>query len=155
MVYKLITKTVLPVSLKEAWEFFSSPANLGKITPPEMNFRILNSTTGTKVAQGTHILYKVSPLLGIPLTWETEILACDKEKTFVDVQRKGPYRLWHHIHYFREVPGGVEMYDEVKYKLPMGILGRFMHFLFIRKKVEGIFEFRNSAILKIFPRKQS
>ena len=92
------------------------------------------------------IEYTVKPLLGIPLNWITEIKTVKELDFFVDEQRKGPYRIWHHEHHFKEVEGGVEMTDIVSYELPFGFLGRLMHPLIVKKKLEEIFEFRFKAV---------
>ena len=147
--YQLHRIQKLPVSLEKAWEFFSSPHNLAKITPSKMNFQVL-SGADRKVFSGQIIVYKVSPVLGIPLTWVTEITHVDPGKYFVDEQRFGPYALWHHKHFFREIPGGVEMEDIVDYKVPMGVLGRMANGLFVRKQLEGVFDFRWQYLEKHF-----
>jgi ligand-binding SRPBCC domain-containing protein len=136
----------LPISLAEAWEFFSSPGNLQKITPARMNFRILSNTGGGGMYAGQIITYKVSPLLGLPLFWMTEITHLQPGEYFIDEQRVGPYAIWHHEHRFREVEGGVEMTDIVTYKLPFGILGTLAHAVFVRREVEGIFDHRYQVL---------
>jgi len=107
----------LPINLQTAWDFFSSPKNLVTITPDELGFTIL-SELPEKMYPGLFIKYKVTPLLGIPLTWVTEITHVEELQFFVDEQRVGPYSIWHHQHFFKEIPGGVEMTDIVDYKLP-------------------------------------
>lgn len=99
---------------------------------------------------GQLIEYRVSPLLGIPMYWMTEITQVVEGKYFIDEQRFGPYSLWHHQHHFREVEGGVEMTDIVHYKIPMGILGVVADKLFVRKKLETIFDYRYVAVDKLF-----
>src|SRR5690349_22090384 len=99
----------IPATLDEVWDFFSNPANLQTITPPEMRFRVISKHHGDKIYPGQVIEYKVSPLLNVPLYWMTEITHVKDKEYFIDEQRKGPYRLWHHQHHFREIAGGVEM----------------------------------------------
>lgn len=99
---------------------------------------------------GIIIAYSVRPVLGIPLSWVTEITHIQEPHYFVDEQRFGPYSLWHHKHFFTEIPGGVEMTDEVHYVIPFGFLGRLMHALFIRKQLEGIFAFRTERLHERF-----
>ena len=153
--YTLKRTQVVNMSLKEAWEFFSSPANLKKITPPHMGFNITSDLGDGKMYSGMIISYIVKPVLGIPLTWVTEIKNVEHEKYFVDEQRKGPYALWHHQHHFREVEGGIEITDIVNYILPFGILGNIAHTLFVRQQLEEIFDYRKAVIEKLFPRKKT
>jgi ligand-binding SRPBCC domain-containing protein len=96
--------------------------------------------------EGLMIEYTVKPLLGIPMNWVTEIKTVKDLKFFVDEQRVGPYKIWHHEHHFKEVDGGVEMTDIVSYALPLGFLGRLMHPILVKKKLEEIFDFRFKAV---------
>lgn len=150
-VYALKYKQRLPISLDEAWAFFSSPKNLNEITPPHMGFRVTSDPEFLEQAYaGQIITYTVRPLLGIPLFWMTEITHVEPGKFFVDEQRFGPYTFWHHQHHFRAVPGGVEMTDLVHYKLPLGPLGRLAHWLFVRRQLAGIFDFRKAKLEALF-----
>ncbi len=145
-------KTVqkIPVTLEQAWAFFSNPANLQAITPPEMSFRIISAHHGDKMYAGQIIEYKVKPVAGIPVYWMTEITQVKEGEYFIDEQRFGPYRLWHHQHHFRSIPGGVEMTDIVHYKNPLGWLGRLANTLFVRKKLSTIFEYRRQRVESLF-----
>ncbi len=142
---------VLPISLEKAWDFFSDPANLANITPPGMGFHILSDHRPDRMYAGQLIEYRVSPLLGIPLYWMTEITQVVEGKYFIDEQRFGPYALWHHQHHFREVAGGVEMTDIVHYKIPLGILGALADRLFVHQKLKQIFDYRFQAVSQLFP----
>lgn len=153
-VYSLKTVQTIPVSLDEAWDFFSSPANLQTITPDSLGFKIISKHHGEKMYAGQIIEYKVSPLLGIPLYWMTEITHVDDKKYFVDEQRFGPYSLWHHQHHFKAVPGGVEMTDIVHYKLPLWFLGDMAHALFVKKQLQHIFDYRYKKTAAIFGEKK-
>ena len=93
-VYSLRTEQFIPISLDEAWEFFSSPANLAKITPEKMEFNIISKHHGATMYPGQIIEYTVKPLLGIPLYWMTEITHVKEKAYFVDEQRFGPYTMW-------------------------------------------------------------
>lgn len=139
----------LPISLEEAWEFFSSPANLSKITPEYMGFKIL-SEVPSKMYSGLLISYIVKPLFGIPLKWVTEITQVREPEYFVDFQLSGPYKVWHHQHHFKEIPGGVEMTDIVSWSLPLGILGRMANVLFVKSRVEQIFKYRSKVLIEKF-----
>ena len=154
-VYSFKTVQVIPVPADQAWDFFSSPANLQTITPPYMGFRVISKHQGDRMYPGQVIEYKVKPLLGIPLYWMTEITHVADGKLFVDEQRKGPYRLWHHQHHFRTVANGVEMTDIVHYQLPLGWLGDLANWLFVKKQLQGIFDFRRKKVEEIFGRYQS
>ena len=141
-IYNLRKEQFLPISLQEAWAFFSSPKNLAKITPEHMNFKILYQSGGDKAYAGQIIRYRINVLPFIPVHWVTEITQVKEPSHFIDEQRFGPYALWHHQHHFEEVKGVVLMTDEVNYGIPFGILGRFAHWLFVAKEVNRIFEHR-------------
>ncbi len=103
-----------------------------------------------KMYEGLMIAYTVKPLFGIPLRWVTEIKTVQDQQFFVDEQRVGPYTLWHHEHHFKDLGNAVEMTDIVSYQLPLGFLGRIMHSLFVRKKLETIFSYRFETVEKLF-----
>lgn len=140
----------IPISLTEAWNFFSHPANLQKITPAYMNFRVLNNSYSDTMYAGQIITYKISPVAGLSLFWMTEITHVKDREYFIDKQRFGPYALWHHTHRFKEIEGGIEMTDIVHYKLPLGPLGSIAHWLFVQKQVEEIFSYRHKAVEQLF-----
>ncbi|MBS4035282.1 MAG: SRPBCC family protein [Ignavibacterium sp.] len=150
-IYQLKTVQKLPVSLETAWDFFSNPQNLTKITPAWLNFQIM-SDLPQKMRAGMIISYTVKPLLNIPTTWVTEIAHVNEPFYFVDEQRFGPYKMWHHEHIFRKDKDGlVLMEDIVSYVVPFGILGRIMHRLVISKKIKEIFDYRTEVLNKLFP----
>ena len=148
-VHKLRQEQTLPITLDEAWAFFSTPRNLDEITPADLGFKIESCESET-MHEGQIITYKVKALPGIWLPWVTEIKAVDERASFVDEQRFGPYAFWHHRHTFEEVEGGVRMVDLVHYGLPFGPLGAIPHVLFVRKKLERIFGFRHEILAKRF-----
>ncbi|SOC80203.1 Ligand-binding SRPBCC domain-containing protein [Salinimicrobium sediminis] len=148
-IYSLHSTQKLPISIEEAWRFFSDPKNLKVITPPYMGFDITAGGDRPMFA-GQIIQYIVTPVAGIRTKWVTEITHVQEPLYFVDEQRFGPYALWHHKHFFRKFEGGVEMEDIVDYKLPFGILGRLVHKPVVRKKLEEIFNFRQKKLLEIF-----
>tara|TARA_A100000164_G_scaffold207519_2_gene184025 strand:+ start:582 stop:1043 length:462 start_codon:yes stop_codon:yes gene_type:complete len=147
--YQLRTKQELPISLEKAWKFFSDPKNLKDITPNEMNFNII-SGADKSIYAGQIIQYKVSPVLGINLKWVTEITHVKENAYFVDEQRFGPYSLWHHKHFFKKINGGILMEDIVDYKIPYGLIGQFAHVIFVKKKLEKIFNYRHTKLEKLF-----
>lgn len=147
--YQLKRKQLVKTDLQTCWDFFSSPQNLEVITPEKMKFRVLTEQPAA-MYEGLMIAYKVSPVLGIPLGWITEIKTVRDGVFFVDEQRKGPYKIWHHEHHFEAVEGGVLMTDIVSYTLPLGFLGKFAHWLFVRKQLEGVFEYRFQKVEEMF-----
>ena len=149
-VYSIKTVQNLPISLDQAWEFFSSPANLKEITPDELGFNIVSKHHGEKMYPGQIIEYKVSPVLNIPIYWMTEITHVADKKYFVDEQRFGPYAMWHHQHHFRDVPGGTEMRDIVHYALPGGPIGDLINDRIVAAKVAEIFAHRRRALDRLF-----
>jgi ligand-binding SRPBCC domain-containing protein len=149
--YQLRYEQKFPISLTQAWDFFSSPANLAKITPDHMGFIITSDfKEGQKMYPGMIITYKVSPLLGIKLNWMTEITHVKEGDYFVDEQRFGPYALWHHQHHFQEIPSGVLMTDIINYAIPMGILGRLANSILVAKEIQGIFDYREKKVEELF-----
>ncbi len=149
-VFTLSRELFIPTSIEKAWEFFSSPDNLGKITPSYMGFKILSPTNRENIRTGMEIVYKVKPVLNIPLTWVTVIDRVDAPYSFVDTQKKGPYKIWWHSHQFVPTEGGVLMKDTVNYVLPLGWLGIIMHSLFVKKQLKNIFDYRKKAVHRIF-----
>lgn len=111
---------------------------------------IVRTELPDKMYEGLMIEYTVSPMLGIPMNWITEIKTVKNHSFFVDEQRKGPYRIWHHEHHFKEVEGGVEMTDIVSYELPLGILGRLMHPILVKNKLKEIFDYRRQKVDELF-----
>jgi len=147
--YQLKKVQKLPIPLKEAWDFFSSPRNLATITPPELGFNI-TSELPDKMYEGVMISYIVRPLLGIPTTWVTEITHVRDQEYFVDEQRIGPYKIWHHQHWFKEIPNGVEMLDIIDYELPFSIITGLFHKVLVRNKLDEIFDFRQKKMIELF-----
>jgi ligand-binding SRPBCC domain-containing protein len=139
----------LPVSVADAWAFFSNAKNLGLITPPHLQLRLTNKLHGDEIYPGQIITYTVKPLFRIPLFWMTEITHVERHKLFVDEQRKGPYALWHHQHHFKPVAGGTEMTDIVHYKLPFGIFGGIGKPL-VRRQLDELFAYRLRKVEELF-----
>ncbi|MCF8278531.1 MAG: SRPBCC family protein [Flavobacteriales bacterium] len=131
----------LPISLEEAWDFFSAPQNLNEITPDDMNFEILTKEIPRMYA-GQIVQYNVKPFPFFTTGWVTEITHVEERRYFVDEQRFGPYAMWHHQHHFQEQENGVLMTDILHYRVPLGIVGKLVNTLFIQRKVKGIFEYR-------------
>lgn len=136
--------------MASTWNFFSSPANLKAITPEKMGFDIISKYHGEKMYPGQIIEYKVKPVLHIPVYWMTEITQVKEHVFFIDEQRFGPYSLWHHQHHFKSIEGGVEMTDIVHYRIPLGIFGSIAHFLFVKRQLQDIFQYRYKKVEELF-----
>ncbi len=148
-VYKKETVQHINATVEECWAFFSSPRNLQKITPETMGFQITDFDNKSMYA-GQIIQYKVSPLLGLKLTWVTEITFVKENSYFIDEQRFGPYALWHHKHFFEPTENGTKMTDVVHYALPLGFIGRIMNSLMVKNKLKEIFNHRVIKVDEIF-----
>ena len=150
MLHTFQTKQIVKTDIHTLWEFMSSPGNLANITPSSMGFHILSDLKDTKMYAGQIIEYYVTPVAGIKMHWVTEITHVQDKVYFVDEQRFGPYKFWHHKHFLKEVPGGVEMTDIVHYKAPFGIFGKVANALLIKKQLKEIFDFRFKKLEEIF-----
>lgn len=139
----------LPITLDEAWDFFSTPKNLNEITPEDMVFEI-KSDLPDKMYAGMFIIYRLKPMLNIPVSWCTEITHIQEKAYFVDEQRQGPYKIWHHEHHFKAVEGGVLMTDILHYDVGKWIAGTIASKLFVDKKVKAIFEYRTKILETYF-----
>jgi len=150
MAYSLHQEQFIATDLDNAWDFFSKPDNLSQITPPDIGFEIIYNESEV-MEKGQIISYKIQIAPFVKLSWVTEITHIEEKKKFVDDQRVGPYALWHHTHTFEEVEGGVLMKDDIHYALPMGPFGMLAHALFVKNKLQHIFEYRKTAVEKLFP----
>ncbi len=148
-IYTLRSKQNLPISKAEAWKFLSDPKNLKVITPDYMGFHILSGADKPMFA-GQIIQYIVTPVLGIKTKWVTEITHVKDQDYFVDEQRFGPYALWHHKHFIKEIEGGVEMEDIIDYKVPFGWLGQLIHPILVKPKLNEIFTYRRKKLVELF-----
>jgi len=147
--YTLHRTQVVDMPLTHCWQFFANPRNLEVITPPWLNLRI-QSDLPCNIYPGLRIRYKVSPILGVPLTWLTEIVRVNEPHDFVDEQRRGPYRFWHHEHFFRELdPKHVAISDLICYTPPFGPLGKFLNGFIIQRQLLRILDFRARKIAEV------
>jgi ligand-binding SRPBCC domain-containing protein len=149
-VHSLERTQCIPAELEKIWSFFSDPVNLPAITPPYMQFKILSPGGRAQIYAGQIIEYRLRPLPFFHTYWMTEITHVQEGRYFVDEQRRGPYSLWHHQHHFRKIAGGVEMTDIVHYALPFGFIGDIAHPLFVRRQLEGIFQYRLQRVEELF-----
>ncbi len=133
----------MQVPIEEAFAFFSDARNLERITPTWLRFRIVEAPD--ELRAGARLRYRLS-LFGLPISWRTEIVAWNPPHGFVDVQRRGPFLLWEHTHRLTPVEGGTEIFDHVRYRLYLGLLGSLVHRLLVRGWVEGIFDYRAANV---------
>jgi len=145
-IYQFHKEQKLNTSVEEVWNFISSPRNLKEITPDYMGFQITTDHLSDIMYPGMIISYKVNPVLGIPMTWVTEITHVEDHDFFVDEQRKGPYKMWHHEHKLVQTDDGVIMTDLITYEPPFGFLGAIANKLFIEKQLNEIFEYRRKVL---------
>lgn len=147
--YTLHREQIVAGTLAEVWDFMRNPANLNRITPDDMDFRIVTDLP-PQMRDGMEIEYRVRlPLLG-RRRWVSRILNVQPPHTFTDEQIVGPYRFWRHDHELREVEGGVRVIDHVTYAPPLGPIGRLAHGLFIRRTLNRIFDFRRDRMIELF-----
>lgn len=149
-IYQYYRTQKIPTNLEEIWVFISSPKNLQKITPPSMGFHIITKHLSEKMYPGMIISYKVAPLFNIKINWVTEITHIKEFEYFVDEQRAGPYKIWHHEHHIKEIEGGILMTDLVTYQPPFGFLGSIANHFLIQKKIASIFDYRGQALINVF-----
>lgn len=148
-IYRYHTKQNIPITKEKAWDFLSNPKNLKIITPDYMGFEILSGDDREMFA-GQIIQYIVTPIFGIKTKWITEITHVINNEYFVDEQRFGPYDLWHHKHFIKEINGGIEMEDIIDYKIPFGIIGQIIHPILVRPKLDEIFKYRKQKLIELF-----
>jgi len=148
-IYRKHTFQNLPITCDQAWDFLCDPNNLKTITPDYMGFEILSGAE-KKMYAGQIIQYIVTPVMGIPTKWVTEITHVKEGEYFVDEQRFGPYALWHHKHFIRPIENGVEMEDIIDYKIPFGTLGRLAHPIIVKPKLNEIFDYRQKKLIELF-----
>ena len=148
-IYRFVRNQKIPIDKNEAWKFLSDPNNLKTITPDYMGFDIIEKEN-TKMYSGQIIKYIVTPIFGIKMNWVTEITHVKDFEYFVDEQRFGPYKFWHHKHLIKEIKNGVEMIDILDYALPFGYAGRFFHPIIIKPKLNEIFNYRRNKLIEIF-----
>jgi ligand-binding SRPBCC domain-containing protein len=149
MIYLLETQQLIPADLDTVWAFFATPRNLNEITPPDLHFTFVRGGDEPMYA-GQIIEYRVTVFPYISTRWVTQITHVEPRRRFIDEQRVGPYRLWIHEHRFEPVEGGVLMTDRVTYALPFGPLGRLVHRMFVRRRLEYIFGYRRRRVAEIF-----
>jgi ligand-binding SRPBCC domain-containing protein len=143
-------KQKLPLSVEESWSFFSSPTNLKLLTPEHLGFEITTEHQMSEMYAGQIISYIIRPIWNIPIEWVSEIAHVQEPHYFIDVQRFGPYKFWHHEHRFNPIPNGVEMVDTIFYKMPFGIFGKALNALKVKHELETIFAYRHAKLEQMF-----
>ncbi len=148
--YQFKRQIELGTDINEIWKFISNPSNLKLITPDYMGFDITSGDSPADIYEGLIISYLVAPVAGIKTRWVTEITHVKPEEYFVDEQRVGPYRMWHHQHFVSRLKNGTLMTDIVSYQPPFGIIGSLANRLMISAKLEEIFDYRTRVLCDIF-----
>lgn len=146
--HRLYFEQKLPLSLDECWDFFSTPNNLEKLTPAYLGFS--SEHIDQNMYAGQIIIHYIRPILGIPMKWVTEITHVDKPHYFIDEQRYGPYKFWHHEHRFKAIKQGVEIIDLIYYELPLGIVGTLINAIKVKRDIEAIFHYRTKKLNELF-----
>jgi len=154
-VYQFQREQLIDASLEDVWDFIKNPKNLKRITPDYMDFKVTSKDAGDNMYPGMIISYRVRPVLNIPMTWVTEITHVSENKYFVDEQRKGPYKIWHHEHKLELTEDGVLMTDLITYEPPLGFLGAIANSLFIKGQLNNIFNYREKVVTDYFKMKPS
>lgn len=149
-VYQLYREQKLPAMMETVWNFISDPRNLKQITPSYMGFDIVSEDLPAKIYPGMIITYTVRPVFRVSMHWVTEITHVAEGQYFVDEQRVGPYRMWHHQHRIRPAEEGVWMTDLVTYRPPLGMLGALANRWVIARRLEEIFRYRQGKLAEIF-----
>src|SRR5215210_711381 len=134
----------LPWPPEAVFPFFADARNLEAITPPLLRFRLLTPEP-VEMAVGTFLQYALR-LRGVPVRWDTLIQAWDPPHRFVDVQVRGPYRLWHHTHELEPLDGGTLMRDTVRYAMLFGALGEVARRAVVSRDLDAIFAFRAERV---------
>ena len=147
-IYELKRNITIPAPVEEVFSFFSKSENLNLITPPWLNFKILTPPP-IKMEKNVLIDYSIK-LLGLKMTWKTEITVWQPPHRFTDRQITGPYRVWEHSHLFEENEGSTEMEDVIRYAVPGFVLSPLVHFLYVRPRLDKVFAFREQRMLELF-----
>ncbi len=149
-IYNLFFEQKIPQPVEVVWDFIADPRNLRLITPPDMHMEIISQNLPSVIHPGLIISYTLRPLFGIKTLWLTEIKHLKEQEYFVDEQRAGPYKLWHHLHKLTPFEDHVLMSDVVTYQPPYGVFGSLVNTFFIRKRLSHIFEYRRDTLERKF-----
>lgn len=149
-IYRINTKQQLPISLADAWSYFSDTGKLSELTPSWMHFTKTSPSPSKGMYPGMIVTYRLRPIWSVWFNWMAEITHVKEQELFVDEQRSGPFRFWHHEHHFKEVDNGVEIMDILHYALPFGIIGRAVHQLSVEGKMQAVFQYRQKRLQALF-----
>ena len=152
-IYKLKREVTIPAPVENVFSFFSAAENLNLITPPWLYFKILTPLP-IKMEKNTLIDYSIK-LLGLRMTWKTEIMIWQPPHKFIDRQIEGPYRVWEHTHQFEKKAEGTQMTDIVRYAVPGFVLSPLIHYLFVRPRLDKIFAYRKQRMLELFTSRET
>jgi ligand-binding SRPBCC domain-containing protein len=141
---KMHNKNILPISLDEAWEFFSTPKSLAVLTPAAYQFKIIGALEN-KMYVNQKITYQLK-MYGLPMNWVSEIVEYEEGKIFTDKMSKGPYKTWYHEHKFTKIDVGVLVEDIINYEVGFGFLGGFIDKVFVSKQLKSLFDYRNEIL---------
>jgi ligand-binding SRPBCC domain-containing protein len=148
-IYSIKRTQKIPINLNTAWNFFCKPGNLKQMTPDNIDFNIVSPVESPVIYVGQVLKYKMTSMIGLSIQWVTEITEVEEKKYFIDEQRSGPFKLWRHYHYFVEIPGGIEMTDIVHYKFRFGIFGDIVQVLFLKRRLNKIFNYRFNKLVTL------
>lgn len=146
-IYEIKVKQKLNSNIENVFNFFSKPINLAKITPKRLGFRIITPLP-IEMKSGTIIDYYIK-IFSLPIRWRTIITNYEYPSQFIDQQLKGPYSFWHHTHTFEETENGTIIKDQIRYVVPFGLLGRILNYLWIKRDLKNIFEYRKEKIKEL------
>lgn len=152
--YQFTRQQYIISDLQSVWNFIATPANLKKITPKSMGFDIVSKNMPERMYEGMIIEYMVKPFPFYRTQWVTEITHIKEGEFFVDEQRIGPYRMWHHEHWLIQDSKGILMTDIVSYSPPLGVLGRIANAWLIHRRLERIFDYRERVLANYFSQPQ-
>lgn len=153
MKHHLHHELFINADLDQVWDFFSDARNLSQLTPEKMNMKVISKLSKFHLYEGMKIAYYVSPLFKLPLRWDTTITKVEEKKMFIDIQTKGPFKSWVHLHRFKNMDGGVLIIDDVDYELPFGKFGEMFHKPLVQNNLKELFAYRQIVCQSIFESK--
>jgi ligand-binding SRPBCC domain-containing protein len=136
----------VPHPIAEVFDFFSQPANLIRISPPELNLRLVEAPE--RIQLGSHVKLR-GGAWGVSLASDIEVTAFEPNRLFVDEQRQGPLGKWIHTHRFEELPDGTRLTDSIEFAAPTGLLGQLVTEAMIEKELCWVFEYRDKRVLEL------
>jgi ligand-binding SRPBCC domain-containing protein len=139
----------LPAPLSRVFDFFSRPANLVTISPPELHFQLLSGPE--QLHLGARVTLQ-GRRWGLSQRLVSEVTVWEPENRFVDEQREGPFKKWIHTHQFEALPdGGTRVTDRIDYEPPGGMLGFVVTVKAVERDLKWIFEYRREKLMELLP----